>query len=158
MSQFRRGEPQFLNYLLSEVRSIMQTALTGVIEPSELRWAEKRWDAADVTATWDLGDSHRNLHGWLGGDWPVYSVRFEGAAWQDDEHRLQRRVIFVSGPISGLSVEEGGKQQPHIRFDSRETVTAELKDLIKRLQAVQLRDAPWVYSLHPHPNIDTRLQ
>jgi len=156
MGDVTSGEPHFLNRLSGEVRSLMEAALNGTIEPIDVKWTEKRWDAADVTATWDLDDSHRNIHGWLGGDWPSFSLQFEGAAWQDDEHRLRRRVIFLSGPTSALKISEGGKQQPKIDVSgSRESLTANLRELIQRLQTVQLRDAPWQYSLQPRPRSHT---
>jgi hypothetical protein len=131
----------------------MEVGFKGTVASSELVWTEMRWDTPDVTAMWKLDDSQRNVHGWLGGDWPVFSLRFEGAAWQDDEQRLRRRVVFLSGPASALRVTNGGMLDPQIEVSgSRESLTKELQMLVARLQNVQLRDVPWQHSLQPIPS------
>src|SRR5688500_10503740 len=104
MTRPSSGEPHFLNRLLGEVRSLMEAALDRDMGATGLKWTEKRWNTADVTVTWDLQGSHRNIHGWLGGEWPVFSLQFEGAAWEDDDEHLRRRVLFLSGPSSALTV------------------------------------------------------
>src|SRR5437870_3483269 len=105
-------DTRFVQRLLTEVRNIVKTAVESVNLQSRVEWTDMRWDAVDVTVKWSQGESYRNVHGWVGEDWPVFSLRFEGAAWEDDEQNLRRRVVFFTGPTATMKVLEGGTAQP----------------------------------------------
>ena len=146
------GERAFVEQLLAEVRSVMKTALQYAVPPSGVDWTEMRWDTVDITATWSPGNSHRNIHGWVGGDWPIFSLRFEGSAWEDDENNLRRRVVFLAGPDTVLRVREGGTAHPKIDVPDREQLVKDVGGLVERLQRAELKDLPWEYGLAPRPD------
>ena len=53
-----------------------------------------RWDMPDITFAWPKIKPSRMIHTWLMGEWPRYQLHFEGAAWKDEEEKLERKVIF----------------------------------------------------------------
>ena len=131
----------------------MQRALNHAVPASGLEWTEMRWDTVDITATWSQDESHRNIHGWVLGDWPVFSLRFEGSAWEDDERSLSRRVVFFSGPMTTVRVVEGGSTpQAKIEIPNPDALVKDVQGLVARLQAVKLKDAPWDHKLLPRPD------
>lgn len=130
----------------------MQSALKDAGLSSPANWTEMRWDAVDITATWSEGESYRNIHGWVVGDWPAFSLRFEGAAWEDDEKDLCRRVVFFSGPATSVKVVGGGSAQPKIEIPNREGLVKDVQGFVAQVRnAQQLKAAPWDHRLPPRP-------
>lgn len=142
------NERSFLDRLLKEVRDLMHGELKNV---PGVQWIEKRWDAVDVTAKWPKDQSHRNIHGWITGDWPEFWVRFEGAAWRDDEENLLRRVVLLTGPQGQLRVVEGGTLAPTIEFD-RGTLGKNLHNLVEQVRKIELDGGQYFeVQLSPRP-------
>jgi hypothetical protein len=146
---------RFVQQLLSEVRSILKAAVESVNMQSTVEWTDMRWDAIDVSAKWPQGESYRNVHGWVGDGWPVFTLRFEGAAWEDDEQNLRRRVVFFTGPTATIKVLEGGAVQPKFETPHRDAIVKEVRALTERLQKVQLSEVPWQFDLSRRPEQST---
>jgi hypothetical protein len=132
------GEPQLWGgsegsvwkLILGEARKVIENALGREgINIGGCDVAEFRWDVPDVTFSWPKyeGDGHqyRNIHVWLEGRWPSYSLHVECATWLDGGSG--RRIRFIH-PTS-LAVRVEGKVE---RPDSVE-FTGDLPDTLKKM-------------------------
>ncbi len=126
-------ERQMTGEVLKLVKDLVQQALAGIgIDTNKVGWTEMRWDVADLTATWSHADYNRNVHGWLEGHWPTYTLRFEGSVWMDEEPKKLRRVQFFSGP-TGLVELEGPFDRPRITMTDGQNLRDKVKKLAERV-------------------------
>lgn len=100
------GEPQLWGgsegsvwrLILGEARKVIENAL-GRAEKriAEYDIVEFRWDVPDLTFSWPKydgdGKQYRNIHVWLEGRWPSYSLHVEGATWLDEGPGRRMRLI-----------------------------------------------------------------
>ena len=141
----------FAEKAIGELRSLIGGALRAAALDAQPSWTDMRWDVVDVTATWSRGNERRNLHGWLTGDWPSFVVSFEGAAWEDNEATLHRRVLFFSGPTTSLMVAQGGVANPEIRVRDRESLASSLREFAQRVDRAELTNVSWDFRLADKP-------
>lgn len=73
--------------------------------------AEFRWDVPDLTFSWperptasQMQEQYHNIHCWVEGSWPSYSLHIEAAMWRDENS--ERRIVFV--PSTSLRVTVSG--------------------------------------------------
>lgn len=136
------GERSLWRNMLKVIRPLIEKALVDAdIEGGDnIQWTEMRWDIPDITASWPKDRPTRNIHGWIrGGSWPRFFLEFEGAIWEDDEEKLQRRLRFFSFPgrpgvltLSGLAsvpvvaIENGAELQSGLDMLARDLSNAKL--------------------------------
>lgn len=144
------SQRHLIEAVLSQVKELMSEALGAIVKVEQVGWIEMRWDLPDLTVTWSPGNSNRNLHAWLDGSWPVYTLRFEGAAWQDDEEKLERRVAFFPGPTGSVTV-RGSFDRPIITILERERLHDGVKKLVVEVNYASME--PQHTHLHTLPRL-----
>ena len=125
--------------IIKEIRDLMEAAMIAAdIPPEGIEWTAMRWDTPDVTAAWPrdahAGGIRRNIHGWIKGDWPRYSLEIEGSAWRDDEGsggRYYRKVSWPphSWPVCEI-VASGSIADPVITIVNEADLRDDLDDLV----------------------------
>lgn len=153
------GEPQLWasegdvwRAILKQAREAVEGTLRGHGIKYDL--SEFRWDTPDFTFSWPKRDSdrnsegqYRNIHCWVEGRWPVYSLNIEAAAWHDQN--LERRVAFVhsvSLRVTGMSKREELSGES-IKIEGLEDTVVKVLDAVKDAQP----DRGQVYPLEaPH--------
>ncbi|GEM_PF-4795656 len=81
--------------ILDEVKiSAMRVFVEKRIAVKE--WRDFRWDMPDVSASWDtLDKAEANLHVWISGERPTYTLGTEGNKWRDQ--LTKRRFKNIPG-------------------------------------------------------------
>lgn len=147
----RSSERTYWSFILRKVREAMEKALDHEgVSPSSVSWTEMRWDVPDVTATWTTDEMNRNMHAWLSGGWPSYRADFEGAVWQDDEDKGERRARFIPGPFAYVRV-GGPADSPSVRIDQWDQLMSALRGLVIEIQEATLNTGAARYDLWPDP-------
>ena len=155
LSQGLPGDRPLWLALLRVVKTLMEEALLKAEIPTEdVRWTERRWDVPDITASWPKDRGTRNLHAWIRGSWPRFFLEVEGAAWQDDEKRLERRVRLLPFPNRpGVLIAEGLASSPEVAIPNKEDLEDGLYKLASDLKAARLNYGATTHRLQPNPRL-----
>lgn len=157
------GEKAFWENILEVIRELMQDALTKAsILPNDIRWTERRWDVPDVTASWPNVRPVRNIHAWIrGGGWPTFFLEVEGAVWEDDLAKSERRVRFLpfpgrQGRPAGVITVGGLAANPKVTVVDKDELGNGLEKLAKDLQNSGLGNGASIFPLQAEPGSSNR--
>ncbi len=135
-------------------RQVIEPALKNAyIDLERVDWTYMRWDALDIEAAWPEDEPQRNVHAWLTGDWPRYTLNFEGAAWQDDRDKLKRRVAFFGGPASMVELQPPW-DNPQVDIRNAEQLASQVNEqVIWKAEKATLDNVEWKYDLKSDPRL-----
>jgi len=144
--------------ILRVVQPLMEEALIKAgVSQSDIQWTEMRWDMPDITASWPRDNPTRNIHASLRSPaWPRFYLEVEGAAWEDDEEKSQRRVRFLSFPgrqggPAGVITVSGLAADPVVTVIDKDRLSNGLDQLAKDLRWEPLNLGVSTYPLQPKP-------
>jgi hypothetical protein len=141
--QQQRRESDPLGAVLVLIRGV----LNSIDVPYEAE--AHRWGYPEVMARWSRNGTGYNLQAKVNGGPLAYLADFDGAAWQDDERALLRRIVWVPGPV--LPLASAGELSWGI------DAAGELRTFAERLTSdsvlSELNEAGWQYDLPPDPRL-----
>jgi hypothetical protein len=128
------------------VFNLIRQALDPIDLPYETE--AHRWGYPEVMARWSRDGTAYNMQAKVNGGPVAYVADFDGAAWQDDERALRRRIVWVPGPVLPLAFEAG-------QISWTRDAVGELQTFVRRLTSDAVRSElnalPWQYDLLPDP-------
>lgn len=155
-----RSERALHQRMLRAIQPLIEQALADAgAGPDDIRWTEMRHEMPDITASWPKDRPTRNIHLFVAGPGPSrFPIEGEGAAWEDDEERLERRVLFFSfagprGEPPGVLLLEGDPSRPKVIIPNKGEFLSGLKELASNVMSatVSLANPGSVYPLEPDP-------